>query len=458
MRVACGLTASTPPARGRIEIPDLQVISTAQKARAVETAARVAARLRAPHAVAGACQSMSRQTSFPTANAWRAGSLALGASGLALLFHELAKANSDEEWRIDAHTFMESALRDSLRTSRLGLFEGAVGAASVLELMRGADGAYSGISRRMGLHITARLDMATRAVDARLLQGGDNRPTDVGHACELLAGVSGWLAYPSVAIDTESVRHLRIEFRETLLGQLAFDPGPRAFTTFQRSDPAGPSAPHGWVDIGMAHGISGIVSMLAIDRIAHANLDPRCDSALEGAARWLIQVAQGEPTRPTWGRGAILDSNGYPNGSIAARPGWCYGTAGVARALFLIGRAIRSPSMQNLAVEALLAALVQIDQLRSPGLCHGVAGFMLVCYCMAQDTHDRRLVKGVDDTLNRLLALQDTAWPLWYQDVEVTGSRVDNPGFLSGASGVALALLAVASDTTPRWLTLLALA
>ena len=57
-----------------------------------------------------------------------------------------------------------------------------------------------------------------------------------------------------------------------------------------------------------------------------------------------------------------------------------------------------------------------------------------------------------------LLAGFDPASPLGYRDVETGGRLIDQPGLLTGAPGVALALLGAASPAEPAWARLFLLA
>jgi hypothetical protein len=54
-----------------------------------------------------------------------------------------------------------------------------------------------------------------------------------------------------------------------------------------------------------------------------------------------------------------------------------------------------------------------------------------------------------------MVARLEEAWDpqaaLGFQAVEPGGVRVDQPGFLEGAPGVALALLAASTDREPTW-------
>jgi hypothetical protein len=115
------------------------------------------------------------------------------------------------------------------------------------------------------------------------------------------------------------------------------------------------------------------------------------------------------------------------------RPSWCYGTPGVARAVQLAALALDRSDWHDLAHRSLLPLLAlplgawEID---GPGLCHGWSGALHVLGLLNEHLHDERLARVRDELAVRVL----TDLP----------HGTDEPGFLEGAAGTALALDAYA--------------
>jgi hypothetical protein len=137
----------------------------------------------------------------------------------------------------------------------------------------------------------------------------------------------------------------------------------------------------------------------------------------------------------------------------------------VAAALRLAGEALGDDGYRDLAVAALRAALARTDQgqgVASPTFCHGQAGLLAVTASFARATGDPEFARAVPPgdpgfaraataMAARLLDRFDPATPLGYRDLEAGGRAVDQPGLLTGAPGVALALLGATSPTEPAW-------
>ncbi|HEU4532780.1 MAG TPA: lanthionine synthetase LanC family protein, partial [Polyangiaceae bacterium] len=96
------------------------------------------------------------------------------------------------------------------------------------------------------------------------------------------------------------------------------------------------------------------------------------------------------------------------------------------------------------------------------GLCHGTLGTAHMLNRLYQATGDEALGVQAQAWLARGLAARREGrgvggYAFYYAPDGKTTRWVDDPSFLSGAAGVALALLAFASDAEPTWDSLLLL-
>jgi lantibiotic biosynthesis protein len=136
-----------------------------------------------------------------------------------------------------------------------------------------------------------------------------------------------------------------------------------------------------------------------------------------------------------------------------SRGAWCYGSPGVARSLWLAGEALEDDSLRQLAVEGILAVVRRPPAVRvpSPRFCHGIAGLLQIVLRFARDTGHAELIAPVDSLVDELLAAYEPDRPLGYAALVPGPNPVDRGGLLDGAAGVALVLLAVATDVDPSW-------
>jgi hypothetical protein len=69
----------------------------------------------------------------------------------------------------------------------------------------------------------------------------------------------------------------------------------------------------------------------------------------------------------------------------------------------------------------------------------------------AHDTHDYVFTEAAQYLVERILSANEPDTIVAMRDVEPDGRKVDRAGLLTGAGGVALTLLAAATDVEPTW-------
>ncbi|WP_352231516.1 lanthionine synthetase LanC family protein [Actinomadura sp. NBRC 104425] len=110
-----------------------------------------------------------------------------------------------------------------------------------------------------------------------------------------------------------------------------------------------------------------------------------------------------------------------------ARPSWCYGTPGLARAQQLAALALDDPQRQQTAENALLSCITDTEQfatLTNASLCHGWTGLTLATTRAAADARTTALTDHLP-ALKARLTLQAT-------------TSLEQPGLLEGSAGVEL--------------------
>ncbi|ORT55993.1 lanthionine synthetase LanC family protein [Streptomyces sp. CB03238] len=207
---------------------------------------------------------------------------------------------------------------------------------------------------------------------------------------------------------------------------------------------------HGRVNTGMGHGAAGVVT--ALTAALRRTGDPGAATALRRATRWLVRQSYDDSrTIRTW-PGAGLD--GPPPQGAHPRQAWCYGTPGVAWALWDAADALADREAADWALTAFDTLAERYDEgfhlfgdgpADLLGLCHGAAGVLAVAN--AFDRHARlpaaaalsaRLTAHLRARLPDALG---TPWP---------------PGLLTGAPG-ALSALLTARGAPRDWLPCLGL-
>lgn len=201
------------------------------------------------------------------------------------------------------------------------------------------------------------------------------------------------------------------------------------------------------VDLGMAHGVPGVVSALSALTLS-PQADPRATEAGATLARWLGDQGGTGPCGPEWAAVVFTDSGMRPRRS---RTAWCYGSPGVALALHRAGTAFAQPELSRRAAVVasnLRERSAEDPILRTASICHGVAGVALVASIVGGDTVE----------MSRLLAQECARLPGPFVVRDRRGGYdtddvpEDDAGYLSGSSGVGLAALHLAGHPTEGFL------
>lgn len=326
--------------------------------------------------------------------------LSRGAAGVALFFTYLARALGRPEAAERAGELLEQAVDELARSARpsAGLYRGFAGIAWVVEHLAAGE---------------AEGDDLNAEIDAALLAALERGPWR--GEVDLTGGLVGWGVYALERLP----RSPAAAMLPLLVARLA-ESGPIA------DDP------------GMAHGEAGTVAFLA--RVATEGppgleVGPQLAAAVDGV---LGRLAAGEG-----------------DGDLA----WCAGEAGASAALLAAARAAGRADWETAALRLARAAARRYEADAAgfdAGLCHGTAGLSHLFHRFHQATGEplfadaarrwlahtlelRRPGEGIGGFLRRGRSAE--GGPGWQAD----------PGFLGGAAGVGLALLAATTPVEPAW-------
>jgi hypothetical protein len=421
---------------------------------ATSVALEVADRLRDPGRVAAAIAAAAQQTAFPESVHWVPYSLAQGDTGLALLCSYLDACCPDEGWDVTGHQFLASAAQAAERSGELppGIFGGTSGVAfAAWSLSRGG----TRYQRLLGSLEDVLLPQARQLASTLGRQTGG---TFVAHF-DLISGLSGVGAYllcrrqqPQVADALDAT--LRSLVALTTTGEHP----PRWHTParFMSDESMARHYPYGNLNCGLAHGIPGPLALMALAHLEGVTV-PGLAEAIGRVADWLVDNRADDAWGVNWATAVALTADGGWDPAVTSEPSrsaWCYGSPGVARALWLAGVALGDLGLRALAVEAMAAVLgrpMPARRIDSPTFCHGVAGLLQITLRFAHDTGLRLFVDATEALTNQLLGMYEADRILGFYSLEPAGNRVDQPGLLDGAPGVVMTLLAAATAVDPSW-------
>jgi hypothetical protein len=206
--------------------------------------------------------------------------------------------------------------------------------------------------------------------------------------------------------------------------------------------------PDGFFDCGIAHGVPGMIGMLAR---ASAHIDTARLLA-DGARRWLEATRQnGEfPSKLAGPPTANTTSANTSHRFESARTAWCYGDPGIALGLARLAaldtlaldtRARDNRARDTHAVDPYALALTALQRdlatsrVIDATLCHGSAGLGHIANRFFHATE------------NPAFADAARAWFVHALEQPIADDRA----FLDGSAGVGMALVAACTDSEPAW-------
>lgn len=198
--------------------------------------------------------------------------------------------------------------------------------------------------------------------------------------------------------------------------------------------------PNGCMDLGVAHGISGV--LLALSLLPETL----------GTARALIdQLASSVTKQPVpWWPNAV----GRPgDAGTSDRFAWCYGTPGISRTLFLSAEFLDHAPARELALRAARGVASRVmagATLPEPGICHGNAGLLQVMVRFGSDVGEEVFWDAGLELVGRIHAMYDPVREAGFLARAQNGT-VSSPCLLNGALGIGLALLSAVEGVEPKW-------
>ncbi|MFG2531778.1 lanthionine synthetase C family protein [Streptomyces sp. NPDC048516] len=370
----------------------------------------------------------------PENQPWQTQSLSAGAAGTALLHIERAHTGRGT-WR-QAHTWITAAVsRDISAADTTGLFLGAPAIGFMLLCAVTNDSPrYHQTLDVMDRHVVDLAHRRASAADTRLRSGRHS----TFHEYDVFYGLAGIGAYLLRSAPTGTAME-RILTHLVALTRPAPDDGLPGWWVGHAPNLTNSSDfPGGHANLGAAHGITGPLMLLARSHRQGVTVDGQAE-AIATILDWLDMWRQDGPSGPWWPEHITTEElrEGRTVRTGPARPSWCYGTPGIARAGQLASIALGDARRQHLFEDAMASCLTdpaQLSRVTDGGLCHGWAGVYQTAWRAAHDAATPTL-RAVLPGLAAALA----------QHAEPNLA----PGLLQGDAGTALALTTAAHDAAP---------
>jgi len=367
-------------------------------------------------------------------------SLSGGKAGLALFFAYLDKALPGRGYDDTSIETLESAIEGSAEVgNNLGLFAGLSGTAWVIEHLREQIVDPEGVDPNQDVVL---------ALGEALLQSGWE------DAFDLISGLTGLgvfalerLPHPSGADCVQ----LAIDRLSEIVDRGADGGAWRTSVKLLRRDLQA-LFPAGEFNLGVAHGVPGVIAFLG-EAFAEGFDTLRL---LERAVDWILSKRLPE------GMVSCFPYRSNPSREISAlvpaRLAWCYGDIGISVALLAAARATKNAAWEHEAREIgrfAAARRIEDSEVFDAGLCHGMAGIAHLFNRLFQATGEVVFERAALEWFSRTLSFRRVGQGIGGFLTLLPGAEKESwqadPGFLMGAAGIGLAILAAITPVPPLW-------
>jgi len=373
-----------------------------------------------------------------------------------LLLAYLARYEPSSKWRVSAIGHLNCAielLADGQESRILGLFNGVCGCGWIIEHISNllssdehteADGCQESEDDSV--------DEQDSRIDQFVLRALKARPWNGSY--DLVSGLVGYGVYflerlpvSSAASALQVILEILEKRSEVLYDGIAWHTAPERLHIDVRE-----SYPCGYYDLSITNGSPGIVGFLA--QVLNVGVEREvAKRLLDGAMQWLL-VRRRNPARPS--RYGVKYVPGMDEGDGPL--GWCCGDLGIA-AVMHQAMAHNSSEDWGIAVSDLLTRCLNrtpgTSRIDTPGLQYGAMGIAHVFNRLYQRTGDERLRIAARMWFDYGLTMRNQSggiggfsregWPREPENAPVDYS------FLTGAVGIALALLSAAEPVEAQW-------
>jgi lantibiotic modifying enzyme len=339
---------------------------------------------------------------------------------------------------------------DDYSDTAIRLLDQAADAAAVEKMSSSLYLGFSGIAWSAA-HLTGHLfteeEDGNIEVDEMLLQSLLRAPWDGTY--NLFNGLVGLGIYALERIPRPSA----VRCLEAVIAQLASraEHTPEGATFFSPVETLDPKYhqvfPRGTYVLGMAQGIPGVIALLGA--ACHAGIATReARPLLDATVSWLL--AREQPPDSDYRFPHYYSPGVEP---YRSRLAWCFGDLGIAASLLMAARGANEPVWESEARRIARAAASRRmeNNVLDAGLCHGSAGVGHVFNRLYQATGDKEFGKAALFWFHHALGLRNPGVGIGGFRMSSGSGEFDEPGFLVGATGIGLALLAAVSDIEPAW-------
>lgn len=384
--------------------------------------------------------------------------LAHGYAGLCLLIGELDRLFPDESWDLvgrDAILLMKQAMSEA-PVIPLSMWSGLAGVGLAVRALSREGSRYQGFLAQLDELVIQHLPPVVERSIRHLEEGVRADDFDVLHG---LAGMARYLLFDPHHPQKRELLQEILTYMVRLCGEREWNGRVVPAWFIQPDRMVSPVEEHyfpkGHFNLGLSHGIPSVLALLALAmQQGHVVTGQR--DALKTVSEWVWQARCVSEEGITWD--SHLSYEHWEGQEIQKsawnRDAWCYGTPGVAYALYLVGEALEDEDLKQRALQAYSSLFQRHENwgLYAPTLCHGYAGLLQITHRLYLKSGDERLARERESLVQRVLELYQEESRYGFRELRKETEKSDDfPGVLEGAAGAALVLLSLSQSREPEW-------
>ncbi|WP_144510539.1 lanthionine synthetase C family protein [Bacillus sp. FJAT-22090] len=384
---------------------------------------------------------------------WNDTCLSHGLPGLCILFGELDNMFPNDEWDVVGHSLMVEIQKriEEQPIISSSTFSGWAGIGFAARALSRNGTRYQKFIKEVNQIIVEQVKMKLDYITQQNELSSTGAVMNDYDAIEGLSGIGRYLLFYS---DEPNIRDIVHEIQKYLIGltkEIFIDghqvPGWFISNSNQFLDADKEENPIGNFNCGLSHGIPGPMAFLSLSMIAGLEIDGQKE-AINKIGDWLIEKVIDDnsiiyfPTHVSWEAEITGEKIKSPN-----RDAWCYGTPGVARALYLAGKALNNKAYINISQQGISSIFKRSESerdLTSQTFCHGLSGLLHITEIMNNEFQDKDLFLECEKLKETIINGYNESSPFGFQDIEYIGSKakyMNKAGMLDGTTGILLSLL-----------------
>ncbi len=216
-------------------------------------------------------------------------------------------------------------------------------------------------------------------------------------------------------------------------------------------------APKEKYNLGLAHGIPGIIACLS--KIYPLGIqNQKVKDMITGGVAWLLDQACTENEDRQYRIPSVIRMDGERRPS---RLSWCYGDLGVAVALLKASNVLDNREFvemgRELSLNSAKRSSNEYNSINEGGICHGAAGNAHLFFKLNKYLNQQELGRASEGWYRYMLALRRTdAGVAGFQSLQKDHASggfnwFDDPSILTGAAGIGLSIISTLSDEHLGW-------